>query len=227
MEITNRHPARIAMFGAALVACLAMGYFAFVRQEQVPLLWAADLGFHELGHMLTMFWAPRFVVAAAGSFMQVAVPLGLAGYFHRFRRDRVGVSLMLAWAGTSMANVAVYVADAPYQQLELLGGPGGHDWAYIFGPEALNNLAASGPFSTIVWICGAALLTVAVALCIHGIVAEIGMLRHEASQAARIETLPRHEPRNPVAVAHPRLGVGTATRHSPEEFAQEPGESQG
>lgn len=202
MEITTRHARRIAAFAAALVACLAMGFFAFVRWEQVPLLWAADLGFHELGHLLTMFWAPRFVTAAAGSFMQVAVPLGLAGYFHRFRRDRIGLSLMLAWAGTSMANVAVYVADAPYQQLELLGGPGGHDWAYIFGPEALNNLAAAGPFSTILWICGAALLVAALALCVHGLVAEVAAVRRDALVAARLVILPRHEPRNPVAESH-------------------------
>lgn len=222
METTTRHTPRIAALAAALVACLAMGFFAFVRQEQVPLLWAADLGFHELGHLLTMFWAPRFVTAAAGSFMQVAVPLGLAGYFQRFRRDRIGLSLMLAWAGISMANVAAYVADAPFQQLELLGGPGGHDWAFIFGPEALNNLSFSGPFSTILWICGAALLAAAVALCVHGIVAEVAAVRLAAYQTTRLETLPRHEPRNPVAeshheprdpvaVEHSRLGVGTST----------------
>jgi hypothetical protein len=200
MEDTTRHRMRIAAYAAAFAACLVLGFFPFVRQESVPLLWGVDLGFHELGHMLTGFWAPRIVTAAAGSFAQVAVPLGLAAYFHLARKDRIGVALMLAWAGTSMANAAAYIADAPYQQLELLGGPGGHDWAFIFGPEGLNNLPASGPFSTAVWIVGAALLVFAAGLCAYGLAKEVRATFASAREAGRLATLPRREPRNPVLV---------------------------
>jgi hypothetical protein len=200
MEDTSGRTRRISSYAAALTACLVLGVFPFLRQEPVPLLWAVDLGAHEFGHMLTMFWAPRIVAASAGSSVQVAVPLGLAAYFHFGRKDRVGLALMLAWAGTSMANVATYIADAPYQQLELLGGPGGHDWAFIFGPEGLNNLPASGPVSTAVWIAGAALLVCATGLCAHGIAGEIAAWRREHLERARIATLPRREPRNPVLV---------------------------
>src|SRR5262249_3847651 len=124
----------------AAIACLLIAWYPFLRHSSVPFLWYVDLGFHELGHMLTM-WAPRLIYFAMGSVAQVAVPLGLAAYFLGIRRDRVGGGLCMAWAGTSAANVAVYVADAPYQQLPLIGGI--HDWAYILGPQHLNKLGAA------------------------------------------------------------------------------------
>jgi hypothetical protein len=200
MKDTTRRTLRISSYAAALVACVVVGLFPFMRQEPVPLLWAADLGFHELGHMLTMFWAPQIVTASAGSAMQIAVPLGLAAYFLLVRRERIAFALMLAWAGTAMANVATYIADAPYQQLELLGGPGGHDWAFLFGPEVLNDLSASGPVSTAVWSGGAALVTLAAGLCAWGIAREISAWRRGSREQARLATLPRREPRNPVLV---------------------------
>ena len=192
-----RYPARIAALTVAAMACLTMGFFAFVRHEQVPLLWAADLGVHELGHMLAMSWAPPVVAAAAGSLAQVAVPLGLAAYFAIARKDRTGLSLTLAWAGTSMANVATYIADAPYRQLPLLGGPDGHDWAFIFGPAGFDDLRASEPLSTAVWIVGGSLVAVATGMCLYGIFREVAAQRAATREAARLSALPRHEPRNP------------------------------
>jgi hypothetical protein len=52
-------------------------YFAFVRQQRVPLLGLVDLGFHELGHLLT-YWLPQVITAMMGSAFQIAVPLGIA-----------------------------------------------------------------------------------------------------------------------------------------------------
>ena len=132
--------ARAAAACVAAAACLLIAWFPFVRHRSVPFLWYVDLGFHELGHMLTM-WTPRLIYFAMGSVGQVAVPLGLSVYFLWMRRDRIGGGLCLAWAGTSAANVAVYVADAPYQRLPLIGGI--HDWAYILGPRHLNKLGAA------------------------------------------------------------------------------------
>jgi hypothetical protein len=91
-------------------------------------LWLVDLGFHELGHLLAAP-LPTMVTALAGSFVQVLVPVGLAVYFVLRQRDLVAGGLCLAWAGTSAQDVAVYIADAPFQLLDLIGGE--HDWAYI------------------------------------------------------------------------------------------------
>jgi len=35
-----------------LVWCGVAGWFAFVRNARVPVLWFVDFGFHELGHMI-------------------------------------------------------------------------------------------------------------------------------------------------------------------------------
>jgi hypothetical protein len=124
---------------AGVAACAVLGWFT-VRSEPVPLLWRADLGFHELGHFLT-YWLPDLGTALMGSVFQVAIPLALAGYFAIKQKDLLGLGVCTGWAGSSLQNVSVYVADAPFQVLPLIGGE--HDWAFILGElEALD--AASG-----------------------------------------------------------------------------------
>lgn len=114
----------------ALAWCAICGWFAFVRAGPVPLLWCVDLGFHELGH-LVMYILPinEVLTAAMGSITQCAVPLGLAVYFWVLRRDRVGAVVCLAWGATSLQDASVYIADAPYEKLTLIGGE--HDWAFV------------------------------------------------------------------------------------------------
>jgi len=130
--------------------CLLFGWIAFVRSAQVPLLSLVDLGFHELGHLVTRP-LPEVVMLMAGSGAQIAVPIGLAAYFLFFRKDRLGVALCLAWAATSAKDVAVYVADAPYQALPLIGGE--HDWAAILGPgiRGFGMALLFGAFAICVW----------------------------------------------------------------------------
>lgn len=115
----------VRLLGALVVVLLllVLGY-----DGSVPLLALADLGFHELGHMLT-YWMPEVATAAMGSIVQVLVPFGLASYFY-VRDELASVAVLLGWMGTSMRNVAVYIADAPFERLQLIGGD--HDWAFIF-----------------------------------------------------------------------------------------------
>ncbi len=127
-------------FAAGLAACFSFGFFAFVRGTRVPLLGLVDLGFHEFGHMVT-YWLPDVITASMGSITQVMVPVGLATYFLVFRKDRLGGGVCLAWAATSAQDASVYIADAPYQRLHLIGGT--HDWAFVLGPEHLNMLSSA------------------------------------------------------------------------------------
>jgi hypothetical protein len=125
--------------------CLLFGWVAFVRGSSVPLLSLVDLGFHELGHLLT-YPFPDVVTAMMGSIAQVAVPLGIALYFLFLRRERLGAALCLAWAGTSAQNVSAYIADAPIQALPLLG-EGEHDWAFVLGRfDAMDSAATVAAF---------------------------------------------------------------------------------
>jgi hypothetical protein len=155
--MTNRRSP--AMF-AGLAWCVLCGWIAFVRSTRVPLLWYVDLGFHELGHLI-MYIIPvnEALTAAMGSINQCAVPTGLALYFYFKRRDTVAGSVCLAWAATNFQDASVYIADAPYQRLQLIGGE--HDWAAVLGPAHLNMLQDAHLIATIVRDTGLVLLLAA------------------------------------------------------------------
>ena len=154
---------------AGIAGCLLLAWFSVVRGVRVPLLGLADLGFHELGHLLT-YPFPDVVTAAMGSIAQVAVPLGLAAYFALVRGDLVASGLCLAWAGTSARDVAAYIADAPYQRLELIGGE--HDWAFVLGPEHLDALDAAGSVAAAMGVAGVLLLLAGAGCCLWDLLRE-------------------------------------------------------
>jgi hypothetical protein len=174
-----------------LAACGVLGWFAFVRGVNVPLLWMVDLGFHELGHLVTR-WAPEVVMAMMGSINQVAVPLGIAVYFLWIRRDLLGGALCLAWASTSAQNASVYIGDAPYQRLQLIGGF--HDWAFVLGPQHFNMLDRAALIAGVVKGFGIILWVAAVGLCVAGILG-VGRRRAEPPPTARPADLPGEEQR--------------------------------
>lgn len=136
MDATTRWRALIRYVVAAGVAA-AMTWFAFVARAPVPVFDWVDLGVHEAGHVITQPFGDLFR-AMAGSLLQVAVPAGLALYFWLRQHDAAATGFCMAWAGTSAWDVSVYVADAPVQALPLIGG--GHDWAYILGPQQFDAL---------------------------------------------------------------------------------------
>lgn len=60
------------------------------------------------------------------SLTQVAIPLVCAAHFWRRRQPAAAA---LFWAGESVTQVAIYVADGRAMSLPLHGGPGViHDW---------------------------------------------------------------------------------------------------
>ncbi len=150
---------------AGVVGCALIAYFPFVLQRRVPLLGGVDLGFHELGHMLTYVF-PDIVTALMGSVFQVAVPVGLAVYFGLRRRDLLAAGLCLAWAGASAVDVSIYIADAPFQRLPLIGGS--HDWAYLLSPVAFGNLSGAAEIAGTVKMVGAGLVLAGIGLCFGG-----------------------------------------------------------
>lgn len=148
----------------AAAACVLLGILSFGGDASVPLLRYADLGIHETGHLVT-FWMPEVQTAMAGSAAQVAVPLLLAGYFLLSRREVHAAAVCLAWAGTSMNNVSVYIADAPTEALPLVGG-GTHDWAFILGPEHFDAIDRSAAIAGAVHDVGLGMVVVAVVACL-------------------------------------------------------------
>ena len=151
---------------AALIAVLLM-YLTYTDHGWVWLLSYFDLGVHEFGHLLT-FWAPALLCSFAGSFMQVAAPLGLGGYFW-WRRDSFAAILMVAWAAESLNNVSVYVGDAQVMLLPLFNDDGsgaGHDWHNILSATGL--LASTDTIATIVRTASVILFVIALGLAVLG-----------------------------------------------------------
>ena len=133
---------------AALVVVVLL-WIGFISGNRVPLLGSFDLGIHELGHLITRPFG-EVVSFFMGSGLQVLVPFGLAVYFWFWQRDRLSTGLLMVWGATSMQDVSVYIADAPYRALQLIGGT--HDWWYLlrhFGKTSWANELSRG-----VWLVG-------------------------------------------------------------------------
>lgn len=91
------------------------------------------------------------------------MPAGLAAYFGLWRRDPIGAAVCLAWAGTAARDASVYIADAPFERLELIGGD--HDWAFLL--HGADHLDWAAPLATVVWTGGLVLLIGGAALAVH------------------------------------------------------------
>jgi hypothetical protein len=151
---------------AALIA-VALAWLTYSRGGWTPFLSGADLAIHEFGHMLTM-WAPPLLCSLAGSFLQVAAPLGLAAYFW-WRRDWFAVLVLFAWAAESLNNVSVYIGDAQRMVLPLFGDDGsgaGHDWRNILGE--LGWLGATDQLANLVRTASVILFVVTLGLAVLG-----------------------------------------------------------
>lgn len=143
-------------------ACGMLGWLAFGRGGMVPVLGHVDVAFHELGHhMFHRLPVSDTVTAAAGSVAQLLVPMLLAAYFLLVRRERAGGALCLAWAATSAAHVAAYIADAAHQPLPLVGAE--HDWVVVLG--ALDRMDQAATIAAAVHGLGLVLLTAALVTC--------------------------------------------------------------
>lgn len=174
---------RTTAWAAVLGWCALTGWFAFARGERVPLLSLVDLGFHELGH-LVMYILPihEVLTAAMGSIFQCAIPLGVGAYFCFVRRDAVGAVVCLAWAATNFQDASVYIADAPVQNLQLIGGE--HDWATILGPQHFDIVERAGSIASVVNGVGFVLWCVAVVCAVRGLLFSFGAT--DASSATEV-----------------------------------------
>ena len=99
----------------------------------------------------------RLQRAAGGTILQCLAPIVAVVMFHR-QRDYFAIAFALAWLGTNLFDVALYVGDARARALPLVtpgGGAAEHDWSYLLGKmgiltwdrgiETVLRVAATGP----------------------------------------------------------------------------------
>jgi hypothetical protein len=125
-----------------------------------------------------------------GSTFQVAVPLGLATYFVLARRDLSAAAVCATWGAANLHDVSIYIADAPYEELPLIGGK--HDWAYLLGPEQLDHLGAAHNIAAVVNGVGVAVALGALATCIVAIAWRA--TEHRPSPREASDLLPSRRP---------------------------------
>jgi hypothetical protein len=76
------------------------------------------------------------------------------------------LALVLGWCGTTLQDASVYIADAPYQRLQLLKESSIHDWAYVLGAEQFYALDKAAIIATCVKDVGLAFLVAGVCICL-------------------------------------------------------------
>lgn len=140
---------------------MATDYQTFHGRYHMPfVLWiidTIDLFIHEGGHFFFGFMG-RMIYFMGGSLMQIVLPsLTVYVFLKSSFRSLIGT---LYWLGHNMINVSVYIGDAPYKRLPLLGGSDSiHDWNWIFNQAGMMDSAEtiSGIVLTlgIVSCCGA------------------------------------------------------------------------
>ena len=157
---SSRSPVR---WLAALAAIGAMWWVAVEQHDRIPILTYLNLGIHEAGHMIT-YSSSELTSSLAGSIAQVLVPLLFVAYFLIRRADWVAAGVCLAWAATSAMEVSMYAADAPKQELDLIGDQ--HDWAFILGPQGYDAMDQAASIAHTIQDAASVAAVTAAVLCL-------------------------------------------------------------
>lgn len=125
---------------------------------------AIVLPIHEAGHI---FFMPlgEFMTVLGGSFLQVALPFGIAVAFLWKQRQPFGAAICVWWTGASLVDLSVYVWDALHPQLILTSGEtgenGSHDWVYLL--DTVGQLKRAHGWGTFVNYVGVLVMLIGIA----------------------------------------------------------------
>ena len=123
-----------------------------------------NLIFHEAGHTITIFF-PDIITALGGSILQILVPIVCAGYFYQ-RGELLSANLISLWVAQNLSSVSLYVRDAPFMNLPLLGGESViHDWNFIL--STIGILDKSALLANVFLIIGYTILVVSTILIVQ------------------------------------------------------------
>lgn len=127
------------MVRAPLLVYLAWALFRHIVDPDYSSWFAPlSLGLHELGHVVFGF-LPFFLVALAGSAVEVIVPLAGMVMFLR-QPDFFGISVLGCWLSFNLFGIARYIADSRDQfgvYVSIGGGEAQHDWEYVLSSLGL------------------------------------------------------------------------------------------
>ena len=124
----------------ALGVCAIYGWFAIVKDAQVPVLVFLDIAVHEVGHTLFSPFGDLMMLIMGTGF-QILFPFVAGLLFGIWKRNLIAWGVCRAWSANAMCDGARYIYDAPRGELTLLGaGDGLGDWSKILGPQHFDKL---------------------------------------------------------------------------------------
>ena len=123
------------------LSALFLAHIIYFPKEPVLKDWAflssfvhsVNLVFHEAGHVLFAIFGNQTLTILGGSLNQLLIPLIVLITFF-YKRDTAGVVFALFWFFGNFLDVGIYMADARFLKLPLIGGLGmeAHDWRNLF-----------------------------------------------------------------------------------------------
>ena len=175
----------------ALGVCAIYGWFAIVKDVQVPVLVFLDIAVHEIGHKVFSPFG-NLIMLIMGTGTQILFPLIVGLVFGIWKRNFIAWGVCWAWAANAMCDGARYIYDAPRGELMLLGaGDGLGDWSKILGPEHFDKLYMADRLSAQLRTLGIITWFVAVGLVVFSLVRSVqGNRRAAAAEAVRATAKP-------------------------------------
>jgi hypothetical protein len=149
----------LSLYLGYLLICLLFSYDPVDPGYRPPfVLFVLDwvnLFVHEAGHFFFRILG-QWMYILGGSLFQVLIPLALA--FVTWRQNIGQLVYPGFWMGESMVNVSVYIKDAPFKHLKLIGRGLIHDWNWLLS----DNLDLADPLGWTVY--GLGILTCAASI---------------------------------------------------------------
>jgi hypothetical protein len=157
----------------ALGVCAIYGWFAIVKNIQVPVLVFLDIAVHEIGHKVFSPFG-NLIMLIMGTGTQILFPLVVGLMFGIWTRNLIAWGICWAWAASAMCDGARYIYDAPRGEMMLLGaGDGLGDWSKILGPEHFDKLYLADRLSSQLRTLGIVTWFVAVGLIVFSLVRDL------------------------------------------------------
>ena len=175
----------------ALGVCAFYGWFAIVKNVQVPVLVFLDIAVHEIGHKVFSPFG-NLIMLIMGTGTQILFPLVVGVAFGIWKRNFIAWGICWAWAASALCDGARYIYDAPRGEMMLLGaGDGLGDWSKILGPEHFDKLYLADRLSSQLRTLGIVTWFVAVGLIVFSLVRDLQANRDvTAAKAARATPTP-------------------------------------
>jgi hypothetical protein len=114
-----------------IIILVIFNFWMIIYSKQPWIISSLNIFFHEAGHWIFVFFG-QFIGVLGGTLGELLMPGIFVGYFWK-QQNIPGQVFSLWWLSTALYSISIYVSDARAQKLELIGGPGGHDWFYLLG----------------------------------------------------------------------------------------------